>query len=172
MEGYVGEIRMFAGNYAPEGWALCDGSLLAIEGYEALFSLLGTTYGGNGTNNFALPDLRGRAPMSVGSGTGLSPRVLGAKVGSEVVTLVPANVPAHTHAMAAGGTGATNNPVGKLPATVSDFNLYAPSVTTSGTMAAAVIGPSGEGGTSHNNMMPTTCISFIIATTGIYPTPN
>lgn len=171
MDGYLGEIRMFAGNYAPEGWALCDGSLLQIASYEALFTLLGTTYGGNGSSTFGLPDLRGRAPMSVGTGTGLSARTLGAAVGVETVTLAPNNQPAHTHTMAAGGAGTTNTPEGKLPASVTGFNLYAPATTAPGVMANAAITSSG-GNAAHNNMMPTVCINFIIALTGLYPTPN
>jgi len=175
MEGFVGEIRMFAGDYAPQGWALCDGSLLPVSGNEALFSLLGTTYGGNGSNNFALPDLRGRAPMStgtgviVGTGQSLTPRALGNSVGSETVALNQNNLPAHTHPMPAGGTGTTNAPAGKLPATATT-NLYSQTTTAAANMSPAMIGPSGGGGLPHNNMMPTTCINFIIALSGIYPT--
>jgi len=171
MEGFIGEIRMFAGDYAPDGWALCDGRLLPVSGNDALFALLKTTYGGDGVDNFGVPDLRGRAPMSVGTGTGLSPRELGDSVGSETVALVPDNLPAHTHQMAAGGAATTNNPQGKLPATVTGFNLYAASKTVPGTMASSVIGSDG-GDAPHANMMPTACINFIIALTGLFPTQN
>lgn len=171
MEGFVGEIRMFAGDYAPEGWALCDGSLLPVSGNDELFRLLGKTYGGDGVANFGVPDLRGRAPMSVGTGTNLSPRELGDSEGSETVALVPDNLPAHTHQMAAGGAATTNSPQGKLPATVTGFNLYAASKTVPGTMATSTVEISG-GDAPHANMMPTVCINFIIALKGLYPTPN
>ncbi len=177
MEGFLGEIRMFAGDYAPQGWALCNGATLQISGNEALFSLLGTTYGGNGSSDFALPDLRGRAPMSTGTGvipgTGqsLTPRTLGNAVGNETVAMSENNLPAHTHPMPAGGSGTTNAPGGKLPATATT-NLYSQATTTPATMNPAMIGPSGGGGLPHNNMMPTTCINFIIALSGIYPTAD
>lgn len=144
---------MFAGDYAPQGWALCNGATLPISGNEALFSLLGTTYGGNGSNNFALPDLRGRAPMSTGTGviagTGqsLTPRALGNSVGSETVALNQNNLP---------GTAASN--------------LYSQTTTAAANMNPAMVSPAGGGGLPHNNMMPTTCINFIIALSGIYPT--
>ena len=175
MEGFLGEIRMFAADYAPQGWALCNGATLPISGNEALFSLLGTTYGGNGSNNFALPDLRGRAPMSTGTGviagTGqsLTPRALGNSVGSETVALNQNNLPAHTHPMPAGGPGTTNAPAGKLPGTAAT-NLYSQTTTATVNMNPAMVSPGGGGGLPHNNMMPTTCINFIIALSGIYPT--
>src|SRR5262245_26202423 len=95
---FIAEIKMFGGNFAPLGWATCDGQLLPISQYTALFSLLGTTYGGDGVTNFALPDLRGRVPMHPGQGPGLSPRTLGEKAGTETVTLTTAQLPAHNHA--------------------------------------------------------------------------
>ncbi len=175
MEGFLGEIRMFAGDYAPQGWALCNGALLPLANNQALYSLLGTTYGGNGVDTFAVPDLRGRAPMSTGTGvipgTGqsLTPRALGNSVGNETVALNQNNLPAHTHPMPAGGAGATNAPAGKLPGTAAT-NLYSQTTTAAVNMNLAMVSPAGGGGLPHNNMMPTTCINFIIALSGIYPT--
>ncbi len=177
MDGYLGEIRMFAGNYAPVGWALCDGRLMPISGNDALFALLGTTYGGDGATNFALPDLRGRVPMSVGTGVipgngqSLTPRILGASVGVETVTLTQENLPSHTHQMAAGAAGATNAPGSKLPGKTVN-NQYSPTTTAAATMHPAMVSGSGGGNQAHNNMMPTTCINFIIALTGNFPTAD
>jgi len=97
MDNYLGEVRIFAGNYAPEGWQFCNGQSLSVSEYQALYSLIGTTYGGDGVNTFALPDLRGRVPVGVGSGPGLTPRVLGQSGGSEEVALVESQIPAHGH---------------------------------------------------------------------------
>ncbi len=150
MDGYLGEIRMFAGNYAPVGWALCDGRLMPISGNDALFALLGTTYGGDGATNFALPDLRGRVPMSVGTGVipgngqSLTPRILGASVGVETVTLTQENLPSHTHQMAAGAAGATNAPGSKLPGKTVN-NQYSPTTTAAATMHPAMVSGSGGG---------------------------
>lgn len=167
MDGFLGEIRMFAGNYAPQGWALCDGSLLPISGNEALFSLLGTSYGGDGVSQFALPDLRGRAPIGQGTGPGLSARALGEKLGEETHCLGTAEMPAHTHAVQSGGAASSSVPKG-MEAGATSFNLYAPALTAPGTLAADAVTPAGEG-RSHSNMMPTTCINFIICQSGIYP---
>src|SRR5215207_9632471 len=102
-EPFIGEIRMFGGNFAPRGWAFCEGQLLSIAQNTALFSILGTTYGGNGTTTFALPDLRGRVPIQPGQGPGLSPYTLGQMSGQENVTLLITNIPAHTHTLGASG---------------------------------------------------------------------
>ena len=166
-EPFVGEIRMFAGNFAPHGWAYCDGQLLAVSQNDALFSLLGTIYGGDGRTTFGLPDLRGRAAMHAGTGPGLTPRRLGAKVGEETVTLANHNFPAHNHNIqAVAALADDDSPVGRLPAT-SRQPLYAPV----GTLTALPVGTiqSVGGGRSHSNMQPWLAINFIIALFGIYP---
>ena len=124
-EPFVGEVRMFAGNFAPRGWAFCDGQLLAVSQNDALFSLLGTIYGGDGRTTFGLPDMRGRVAIHAGSGPGLSPRRLGAKAGSEKETLTVNQMPSHTHAW----QGSTANtifapPSGRLVGTQTQINLY------------------------------------------------
>lgn len=170
-EAFIGEIRLFAGNYAPQNWALCDGRSLPISEYDVVFALLGTTYGGDGVTTFALPDLRGRLPIGVGQGTGLSVRVLGERFGVEQVTLLPNNAPAHTHAMVGGGAASSTNPAGLVPAAVTGFNLYAASTTSPQTLAASTVDVAG-GGLPHNNVMPSLPLSFIICLNGIYPSSN
>ncbi|KFE68251.1 phage tail protein [Hyalangium minutum] len=171
-EPFLGEIRMFSGNFAPSGWALCDGQLLSIAQNSALFSILGTTFGGNGQTTFALPDLRGRVPMGWGQGPGLSPRTIGEQSGSETVTLIATQMPAHTHAMMANsGQGTQFTPEGAVSAaavesTQQPLNLY--STTPNTTMSPQAIGIAG-GSQPHQNMQPFLCISFIIALQGIYP---
>lgn len=167
-EPFVGEIRMFAGSFAPRGWAFCDGQLLAVSQNDALFSLLGTIYGGDGRTTFGLPDMRGRVPIHAGSGPGLSPRRLGAKSGSENETLTTNQLPTHTHA--AKGTneaGDSTDPAGRLPASSTGIDLYVSTAPTVDFNAAAV--PSVGGSRSHSNLMPFLCINFIIALFGIYP---
>lgn len=171
-EPFLGEIRMFGGNFAPRGWAFCDGSLLSIAQNSALFAILGTTYGGNGQTTFALPDLRGRAPLNWGQGPGLTPRTLGESSGSETVTLISTQMPAHTHAIGAhSGQGDTFSPEGAVAAAAVDssqqpLNIYSTSVNT--TMAAQTVSASG-GSQPHQNMQPFLCVSFIIALEGIFP---
>lgn len=171
-EPFLGEIRMFSGNFAPSGWALCDGQLLSIAQNTALFSILGTTFGGNGQTTFALPDLRGRVPMGWGQGPGLSPRTLGEQGGSETVTLIANQMPAHTHAaMASSSQGTQFSPEGGVPAVLVNQsgqpeNIYSTTPTT--TMAPQSIGIAG-GSQPHQNMQPFLCLSFIIALQGIYP---
>jgi microcystin-dependent protein len=164
---YIGEIRMFAGDFPPNGWLFCEGQLLPIAENETLFYLIGTTYGGDGQNNFALPDLRGRLPIHMGSGPGLSNRILAETGGSETVTLIEHQVPSHTHMMQ--GTSADadrNNPRNALPARAREA-LYAASGSNV-TMGAPAIGAAGES-QSHPNVQPFLCIHFIIALYGIYP---
>lgn len=166
-EPFVGEIRMFAGNFAPRGWAFCDGQLLAVSQNDALFSLLGTIYGGDGRTTFGLPDLRGRIPIHAGTGPGLSPRQLGAKGGEENVTLTVNQLPSHNHPMQGSNDQATSpTGSGQVFARAGGFaysgrpspqNLAATSVTAVG------------GSRSHTNLMPFLCIHFIIALFGIYP---
>lgn len=168
-EPFVGEIRMFAGNFAPRGWAFCDGQLLAISQNDALFSLLGTIYGGDGRTTYGIPDLRGRIPIHAGSGPGLSPRRLGAKAGVEKVTLTVNQLTSHTHA-ANGSTAVANetDPANdRVTGQTGTFDLYQ-SGSPSAAMASQAI--TGVGGSqSHTNLMPALCIHFIIALVGIYP---
>ncbi|MCZ6640293.1 MAG: tail fiber protein [Gammaproteobacteria bacterium] len=174
-EPFIGEIKMFAGNFAPRSFALCDGQLLAISQNNALFSLLGTIYGGDGRTTFGLPELRGRVPIHTGTGPGLSPRNLGSKAGSERATVAVAQLPAHTHTMQ-GSTdlGGDTSPAGNVPATGSGANLYKQSPPTGEivTMDADAVVPQSSGNQAHNNIMPFLCINFIIALSGIFPSRN
>jgi microcystin-dependent protein len=172
-EPFIGQIILFAGNFAPRGWAFCEGQLLPIAQNTALFSILGTTYGGNGQTTFALPDLRGRVPMQPGNGPGLTPHSLGEASGSETVTLLSTQIPAHTHALGAhGGQADASSPDGAVPAVAVDpntqqpLNLYSATVTT--TMAPTAVGIAG-GSQPHQNMQPYLCLNFIIALEGIFP---
>lgn len=166
-EPFLGEIRMFAGNFAPRGWAFCNGQLLSISSNAALFSLLGTTYGGNGISTFGLPNLQGRFPMHWGNGSGLTPRVQGETNGVETVTLTSAQMPAHTHALVASSqTPTTADPAGAmLP--VGSSRVYG-TASTGSAMAAQSITVAGAS-LPHDNMPPFQTVSFIIALEGIYP---
>ena len=172
-EPFVGEIRMFAGNFAPQGWAFCDGQLLAVSQNDALFSLLGTIYGGDGRTTFGLPDMRGRLPMHAGTGPGLSPRRLGAKFGAENVTLTVNQMPSHTHSVGGNNVaGSSSSPSGYFAKDVSNSNLYINSLSSTRTsMSSNMITNSGGSG-SHTNLMPYLCVNFIIALYGIYPSRN
>lgn len=167
-EPFVGEIRMFAGNFAPRGWAFCDGQLLAVSQNDALFSLLGTIYGGDGRTTFGLPDLRGRIPIHAGHGPGLSERRLGAKAGSEKETLTVNQLSSHSHHMQSAVAPATDTrPLGNLPAQAAAADLWS-TRNVAQNMASQSIGNVG-GSRSHTNLMPYLCIHFIIALVGIYP---
>jgi microcystin-dependent protein len=175
---YIGEIRMFGGDYAPVNWHFCDGALLNISDYSALFSLLGTTYGGNGTTNFALPDLRGRLPIGQGPGPGLTPRTLGAKGGVETVALTdPSQVGTHGHTVhAATAPGSQASPAAAVWAShnvakqyIARTEIKSPAITH--VMNSVAIGNSA-GGAAHDNVMPSFPISFIIALQGEFPTQN
>ena len=175
---FLGEVQIFAGNFAPRDWAFCDGQLLPIAQNTALFSLLGTTYGGDGRTTFGLPDLRGRAAMHPGRGPGLASRRLGEKVGTETVTLTTAQIPSHSH------TGTTSTTKIDLSTNVgtsdtSDgqhignhlgaFNEDAtPDAKLGGVTSGTTINNTG-GGQPHNNMQPSTTVNYIIALIGIYP---
>ena len=160
---FAGEIQMFAGNFAPVDWAFCDGRLLQISEYDTLFSLIGTTYGGDGVTTFALPDLRGRLPLHQGSGYSM-----GQSSGSESVTLTGSQIPAHSHAaQASGSTGSQTGPGGGLWAS-SALNQFAAGDGTN-LMANANVGNAG-GSQPHDNMMPYLAVSFVICLYGIYPT--
>ena len=167
-EPFVGEIRMFAGNFAPRGWAFCDGQLLAVSQNDALFSLLGTIYGGDGRTTFGLPDLRGRIPIHAGHGPGLSERRLGAKGGAETVTLTVNQMPSHTHAMQAStGLAQDSTPQGRVLARTTGVDLYIgdPALENMNSESITNVG----GSRSHTNLMPFLCVHFIIALVGIYP---
>lgn len=168
---FLGEIRMFSGNFAPKDWALCDGQLLSIAQNTALFALLGTTYGGNGTTNFALPNLQGRVPVHSGTLEGGGTYVLGEMAGEESVTLTTAQMPAHSHLFVSTNLAALDNPAGSvLGAPAAPAAIYASSGPT-GTMNAAgnVAVGSNE---PHTNLMPFLATNFIIAMAGIFPSRN
>ena len=172
---FVGEIRIFGFNFAPTGWALCAGQILPISQNTALFSLLGTYYGGNGTSNFALPNLQGCAPVNQGQGAGLSPYVMGQSGGVSTVTLNANQMPAHNHnvqCLAAGGDSNTpvNHGFAEVTAGRGTTNLYAAS-SDGTTMNATAISSAG-GGQPHNNMAPYLAVNFCIALIGIYPARN
>ncbi|MDF2178067.1 tail fiber protein [Aliiglaciecola sp. CAU 1673] len=164
---FVGEIRMFAGNFAPRGWAFCDGQLLAVSQNDALFSLFGTIYGGDGRTTFGLPDLRGRIPIHMGSGPGLTPRNIGSRGGAEHETLTANQIAAHNHSFSATSSAASDaSPANNSIAASTGANLYGSNNPAA--MNGASITPTG-GSQSHTNLMPTLCIHFIVALVGIYP---
>jgi microcystin-dependent protein len=166
---FVAEIRIFPFNFAPKGWAWCDGQLLPLSQNTALFSLLGTTYGGNGKSNFALPDLQGRAPMHPGQGPGLSLHDLGETGGSDTVSLLESEMPSHSHSMTASFTdGNDQSPVGELLATgVGGISLWAaPGQLTQ--LSPNALAPAG-GDQPHNNQQPYLTFYFCIALQGVYP---
>jgi microcystin-dependent protein len=170
-EPYIGEIRMAGFRFAPAGWALCDGSLQPISGNEALFQLIGTTYGGDGQSTFALPNLQSRVPIHMGTGPGLTARVLGETGGSETVTVTTAQLPAHKHtAQAQLAAGNQQGPGGNVWAT-STLNLYGTTAAPDATMNAACLGATG-GNQPHENMLPFVCVNFIISLFGIFPSQN
>lgn len=170
-EPFIGEIRMAGFNYAPVGWAFCNGALMPISGNEALFQLIGTTYGGDGQSTFALPDLRGRVPIHMGTGSGLTSRVLGESGGSESVTLTTQQIPSHNHTVQGQpAAGNQQGPGGNLWAssTLSNFSTVSP---PNATMNANALANSG-GNIPHDNMLPFQAVNFIIALFGIFPSQN
>ncbi len=163
---YVGEIRMFAGNFAPAGWMFCEGQLLPISENETLFQLIGTTYGGDGQSTFALPDLRGRLPLHQGNAF-----ILAETGGTEEITLTVSQIPAHSHPLLATTTVATDiNPGNRSPAQTGTFDFYQSSPGTS-PMAAQSISSVG-GSQPHTNFQPYLCVDFIISLFGIFPSPT
>ena len=178
-EPLIAEVRMFGGNFAPRSWALCDGQLLAISSNSALFSLLGTTYGGDGRTTFGLPDLRGRAAMHPGSGPGLTPRSLGEKGGQENVTLTVNQIPSHSHTVnCLNSPGDQTTPNGHFSAgsvltggrgSASVDMLY--STTANTIMATNALSNTG-GSQQHTNIQPFVCVNYIIALYGVYPSRN
>ena len=171
MEGFLAEIRMFGGNFAPRGWVFCNGQLLAIADWTAVFSLVGTTYGGNGTTTFGVPDLRGRVPVHPGTGLGLTNRTLGEMSGVENVTLLATNLPSHTHGLLPStGTPDTASPASAfLP--VGSSRIYAGAGPAGGALATASLGPAGSSN-PHTNMMPFAVTNYIMCVEGIFPSRN
>jgi microcystin-dependent protein len=164
-EPFLAEIKIVGFTFAPRGWAQCDGQILPINQYQALYSLLGTTYGGDGRTSFALPDLRGRTPIHVGNGHNQ-----GQKSGSETDTLTVQQIPQHRHTVNASSSDATTNvPTGNVPAAATTFAYAEPSGLTG--MNAGVIQSAG-GGQSHNNMQPFLTLNFVIALQGLFPSRN
>lgn len=173
MESFIGQIRLAGFNFAPVAYMPCDGRLLPISQYDALFALLGTTYGGDGVSTFGLPDLRGRAPLHYGTGPGQPPYVLGQVAGSETVTLTGQQLPVHSHPAGAGGTGNTASPANALPGVTTTGNeRYAANGSgTAAPMAPSAVGPAG-GNQPHENMMPFQVVNFFICVEGIFPSRN
>ena len=171
-EAMIGEVKMFAGNFAPRGWALCNGQLLQISQNSALFSILGTTYGGDGRTTFALPDLRGRVAVHAGSGTGLIRKQLGQQGGAENVNISVRNLPSHTHAIkAVAEVGDEGLPNGNLLASNSSANRSYSTLSSNATMNKSMVENTG-GNLPVNNMQPYLTINYIICLEGIYPSRN
>ena len=163
---YVGEIRMFGGNFAPAGWMFCEGQILPISENETLFNLIGTTYGGDGQQTFALPDLRGRVPVHQGSGY-----LIGQTGGVETVTLSTQQIPLHSHPQLANSQPATqNSPAGNVLASSATTDVYVPGASLVA-LAASAVAPAG-GSQPHPNMQPYAVVSFIISLFGIFPSPT
>jgi len=175
MDPYVGEIRLFAGSYAPQGWLLCDGTSYPISNYDTLYAVIGTTYGGNGVSVFNVPDLRDKLPIGQGQGTGLSPRTIGQSVGTSAVTLNQSNMPAHTHPV----NGTQNLATATVPAPTLMLGTLArppatsvfygqPAGASEKAFAPQALAAAGSS-LPHSNMMPSLSVNYIIAWTGIYP---
>lgn len=176
MDVYLGEIRIFAGSFAPEGWNLCDGSLLQVSQYSALYALLGTTFGGNGSTTFGVPDLRGRLPVGQGTGPGLTARALAQTGGASQVPLSVSNLPAHSHTLSASNSVATATAVtagaGLAQPPAGDVRYALASATPAPvqeTMADASISMAVGGAQPHQNLMPYVALQYIICTQGLYP---
>lgn len=166
---YIGEIRMFGGNFAPQGWAFCSGQILPISDYDVLFNLIGTTYGGDGQSTFALPDLRSRVPIHMGT-NGANTYVLGQNGGVETVTLTQNQMPVHTHPVYASSTGGSDNPANNVWGNAPQTKPYG-TAPGPAAMNTASVGNAG-GNQPHDNMVPFLAINFIIALEGVYPSPN
>ena len=174
MEPFIGEIKMFGGNFAPRGFALCDGQLLAISQNNALFALLGTAFGGDGRTTFALPDMRSRLPIDDGSGPGLTTRDVGDRAGVETVAITTSSMPPHSHSvMGTTDSGDSNNPAAKVPA-VAPVAAYSaqPPDPTNARFNGLAISLGGGSGAAHTNLMPFQVVNFIIALNGVFPSRN
>lgn len=167
---FIGEIRIFGGNFAPAGWAFCNGQLMPISENDALFALIGTTYGGDGQQTFGLPDLQGRLPMHMGTGAGLAPHVIGESGGVEIVTLTVNQIPVHSHApLSVSGNGNQATPQNGVWAgvTTSIYTSNPPNIAFNPTL-----GGNTGGSQPHENLMPFLAVSFIISLFGIFPSQN
>lgn len=173
-EPFIGEIGIIAENFEPQGWFFCNGQTLPITGYTVLYAVIGTVYGGDGRTTFNLPDLRGRAPICQGQGTGLTQRPIGIAGGKNTATLGLQQLPSHTHtAMGTNATGISNDPTGRIWAKVAGFNLYSSTNNNLVALSTNATGPAGSAGTiAHDNVQPCLGINFVIAYEGVYPTPS
>jgi microcystin-dependent protein len=170
-EPYIGEIRMFGGSFAPAGWAMCQGQLMAISQNDTLFTLLGTTYGGDGVSTFGIPDLQGRVPVHMGQGAGLQNYVIGQKAGTESVTLTVQQIPIHNHnVITSTDIANSNSPNNAILAQSTQILMYTQD-SASRFMPATALSPVG-GSQPHDNMMPFLVITFIISLFGIFPSQN
>ena len=169
---FIGEIRMFAGNFAPAGWAFCDGQLMPISENDALFTLIGTTYGGDGQETFGLPNLQSRIPLHSGTGPGLTNKTLGESAGVEAVTLSTQQIPIHNHAfLVSTSSGTGTSPANAVLASGSNVSIFRPDVIPIQPMNPASLSPVG-GSQPHDNMHPFICINYIISLFGIFPQQN
>lgn len=172
MAPYVGEIRLGGWNFPPNGWAFCHGQLLPIAENDVLFNLIGTTYGGDGESTFAVPDLRGRVPIHMGTGPDGTTYQIGEMAGVEQTTLSIQQIPGHTHALVVSdGPGTLDLPGGGVLATPPGVRAYAPGVTPGTALAPTTV--TGAGGSQpHTNVMPYQCVNFVISLYGIFPSPS
>jgi microcystin-dependent protein len=173
MQAYVGQLLLVGFNFKPAGWAACDGSLLSISSFSELYSLIGTTYGGNGQSNFALPDLRGRTPIGIGQLQGGGNYVLGQSGGAENVTIAASNYPTHNHLVNGVSSGATSSSPGGMTLAGSR-SIYASNTQATVALNSAFVGPSSPsaGGGAHPNLQPYQTLNWIISLYGIFPTPS
>jgi len=175
MDPFVGEIRLFGGNYAPENWLLCDGAVVSTSTYQLLFSLIGASYGGDGVNNFALPDLKGRVPIGSGQGPGLQDYPIFTHGGTQIQSLTATNLPVHTHPIYASGTAVSTPTPGPEVTfgTFADPMLFyvdtSKPVTATVNFSTSAISTTTGGGQVHNNTMPSLAMTYIICWNGIYP---
>jgi microcystin-dependent protein len=170
---FVGQVIPVGFNFAPQGWHLCDGSLLSISEFSTLFNLIGTTFGGNGTTTFALPDLRGRAVVDDGQGSGLQPYIMGEQGGAETTTITSSQIPSHTHALS--GAASVSVPTPGPTVTFGTTETTQPIYATAGasvTLLPQTVAPSTGSGQPHENRQPLTTVNYIIALFGIYPSQN